>query len=327
MSTCYFRSHLAPRLQAFFDMRCALGRNAEFQIKILTYMDRFFVENLKPGQSITRSVVENWIQSIKTLSTGTRINRTSIFRQFCKYMYHFDPGTCLVHGNFCPKRTRPAPYIYTQKQVLALMSDAKQIGRKGSLRPEVMFTLIGLLYATGLRIGEALRLTLADVNIKKRLLIINKSKFKKSRNVPLSRSVVRALKAYLDRRQNLGYSMDPSARVFLTEKGRPYGHPTIVTVFLEIARRAGIRGPKGQPGPRIHDFRHSFAVHRLAAWYREGAVMSAKLPLLSTYLGHSTITGTEVYLQATAELLEEAGKRFRNHCALPVRNGEARYDA
>ena len=94
--------------------------------------------------------------------------------------------------------------------------------------------------------------------------------------------------------------------------------------FLQIIRDLGLRGPKGQRGPRIHDLRHSFAVNRLLAWYREGTNLAAKLPLLSTYLGHSTITGTEVYLHATAQLLESAGQRFHSHFAIPQQSKRTR---
>jgi integrase len=121
----------------------------------------------------------------------------------------------------------------------------------------------------------------------------------------------------LRQRSNAGFSTIPAAPVFLNIIGTRHGHPGFVTLYLELLRSIGLRGPKGQSGPRIHDLRHTFAVHRLLAWYRQGANLAAKLPLLSTYMGHSTITGTEIYLQATAQLLECAGQRFRAHFAVP----------
>jgi len=118
-------------------------------------------------------------------------------------------------------------------------------------------------------------------------------------------------------RKKKGSSVAASARVFVNTAGRPYGQAGICTIFLGILRDLGLRGPKGQKGPRLHDFRHTFAVNRLLAWYRHGENISAKLPLLSTYLGHTTVTCTEVYLHATAELLESVGKRFHDHFAVP----------
>lgn len=325
MTPCLFRSPLAFRLQAFLEMRRALGRNVVSDQKILTALDRFLMGALKPGQTITREIAERWIKSLAPLSVGTRINRISLLRQFCRYLGHFDPRTCLIHRSFLPHRTRPAPHIYTRQDVRAIMAAAKQIGPPGSLRPAVLSTLIGLLYATGLRIGEALKVTLADVDLRRRVLVIRQMKFRKSRYVSLSPSTAGALTTFLRQRRAAGFSMTSTAPVFVNPQGRAYGPARMGSLFLEIVRHTGLRGPVGERGPRLHDFRHTFAVQRLAAWYRQGALLPAKLPLLATYLGHTTVTCTEVYLQATAELLEEAGKRFHHHCAIPPLRREATY--
>jgi len=281
---------------------------------------------LKPGETITREVAERWIKDMDKLAVGTRINRISVLRQFCRYLAHFDPRTCLLSPSYLPKRTRPAPHIYTRKEVRQIMAAARRIGPRGSLRPTVIATLVGLLYTTGLRIGEALRLTLADVDLKKRVLLIRETKFKKTRYVPLSASGAGVLQVYLRHRRLAGMSTSPDAPFFVNLWGHHYGQVGFTTVFLEIIRQLGIRGPRGQRGPRIHDFRHSFAVNRLLAWYREGSNLAAKLPLLSTYLGHSTVTGTEIYLHATAELLESAGRRFHSHCAVPPTTRKKTHD-
>lgn len=324
MTTCTFRSPLAPRLQAFLELRSALRRNGASDYKILRYLDRYLMGALKPGQTITREIAEEWIKSMEHLSIGTRINRISLLRQLCRYLSHFDPQTCLIQRHFTAHRTRPAPHIYSRQEVQALMAAARRIGPRRSLRPATISTLIGLLYATGLRIGEALKLRLTDVDLKRRVLVIRQTKFRKSRYVPISVSTAKALATYLQQRSAAGFSTAPSAPVFVNPHGFAYGPERICCIFLEIARKIGLRAPKGQRGPRLHDFRHTFAVHRLAAWYRRGAQLSAKLPLLSTYLGHTTVTATEVYLSATAELLEEAGKRFRQHFApAPLMRREA----
>jgi site-specific recombinase XerD len=317
MATCLFRSPLAYRLQCFWETRQHAGRVNLNSQRILRYLDQYLLVELKPGETITREVAERWIKGMEKLGVGTRINRISVLRQFCRYLAHFDPRTCLLSPSFLPRRTRPAPHIYTRKEVRQIMAAARRIGPRGSLRPTVIATLVGLLYTTGLRIGEALRLTLADVDLKKRVLLIRETKFKKTRYVPLSASGAGALQVYLRRRRRAGMSTSPDAPFFVNLWGHHYGHVGFTTVFLEIIRQLGIRGPRGQRGPRIHDFRHSFAVNRLLAWYREGSNLAAKLPLLSTYLGHATVTGTEIYLHATAELLESAGRRFHARCAVP----------
>jgi integrase/recombinase XerD len=323
MATCLFRSPLAHRLQAFLETRRTGNDNRDpGRQKILFYLDRFFLAEMKSGQPLTREVAERFNESMAHLSTGTRINRLSVLRQFCMYLSHFDPRTCIIYRSYLPRRSRPAPYIYTRKEVRKIMAAAQKLGPRGSLRPIVVSTLIGLLYATGIRIGEALNLTLSDINLRRRLIEIREGKFKKSRYVPLSPSTTKQMRAYLERRRKAGFSTAPTAHVFLSMTGKKHVYPSFATVFLEIVRGLGIRRPKGERGPRIHDLRHTFAVNRLLAWYRQGVNLGSKLPLLSTYLGHSTVTGTEVYLHATAQLLESAGRRFHARFAVPpvVRN-------
>ncbi|MEM7392357.1 MAG: tyrosine-type recombinase/integrase [Verrucomicrobiota bacterium] len=317
MTTSIFRSPVAAHLQSFLELRRASGRRAVCDQKILSYFDHFLIEELKPDQAITSELVDRWVASMAHLSVGTRINRLSLLRQFCTYLRYFDPRTCIVHRSFLPHRTRPAPYIYSDQDIKRILDAVEKIGPSESLRPAVIGTLIGLLYTTGLRIGEALSLTLADVDLDRRLLTIRETKFRKTRYVPLSTSTADHLADYIRQRKNKGFSTDSSAPVFVNRTGRAYGQSAVYTIFLQIVRGLGIRGPKGQKGPRLHDFRHTFAVNRLLAWYRQGENVSAKLPLLSTYLGHTTITATEVYLHATAELLENVGQRFHDHFAIP----------
>lgn len=317
MSTCIFRSCLAPRLQAFFETRVALGRKGSADRKILIYLDRFFMEELKPGQPITSETVQRWFKRIEHLSSGTRINRLSLLRQFCVYLSHFDPRTCVIHRSWIPSRKRLSPHIYSAQEVRSIMEAASQIGPPDSLRPAVISTIVGLLYCTGLRIGEALKLTLADLDLKNHLLTVRESKFKKSRHVPISPSTSSHLADFLRQREKAGFPNTPQSSVFIGPAGRAYGPARVCEILLMILRNIGLRGPRGERGPRLHDLRHSFAVTRLAQWYQQGGNLNAKLPLLATYLGHTSTTGTEIYLQATAELLEKTSRRFHNRFAIP----------
>jgi len=297
--------------------RRAAGQIGNSNVKILVYLDRFLISEIKPGETITEQIAERWFQSSEHLHPGTRINRMSVLRQFCHYLSHFDRRTCIVHRSFLPTRTRPAPHIYSKLEVTRIITAALRLGPAGSLRPVTISTLIGFLYTTGLRIGEALKLKVSDVDLKRGVLLIRETKFKKTRQVPLSASCVANLKHYLEQRREAGMDISASLPFFVGNHGRKCSHTAITTVFLEIVRELNIRGPRGQRGPRIHDFRHTFAVNRLSEWYREEVNLYAKLPLLSTYLGHSTVTSTEIYLHATAELLEGVGKRFHSHFAVP----------
>lgn len=317
MNTRGFRSPLAARMKAFCQVRLGLGRKGVTDRRSLLYLDRFLQGELKPGDTITQEVARRWFEAMKHLSVGTRINHLSILRQFCRYLWHFDQRTYIVPRKLLPRRTRPAPYIYSRREVRDLLRGLRQLGPPGALRPQTLAMLVGLLYAAGLRIGEALRLTLADVDLSSGVLVIRRTKFFKSRYVPVSRSTAVAFGEFIRRRNASGLSVDPTAAVFAGPSGRAYAHTTVSVPLMEVARKLGIRGPKGAPGPRIHDFRHTFAVHRLAAWYRKKAELHAKLPLLSTCLGHTTLLGTQLYLHATAELLEQVNQRFHRRCAIP----------
>jgi site-specific recombinase XerD len=171
--------------------------------------------------------------------------------------------------------------------------------------------LLGLLYSTGIRIGEAFALNLEDFHSQEPSLYVAKGKFRKARWVPLSASVSGALCSYVERRRAMGLC-GPDAPLLVNQRGRRLCHPTVYHAFLRLLRQCGIPHSR-DTGPRIHDMRHTFAVHRLLAWYRDGQDVNARLPWLATYLGHVDIQSTQVYLQATAELLEQVDQRFHRH--------------
>lgn len=317
MATEVFRSPVAFWLKAFLELRRVAGHEALETSRTLRYLDCFLLAELDPGQPITRELAEKWVAGMQHLAPGTRVNRIGVLRQFCLYLSHFDPQTCIIHQIVPPCRHRPAPHIYSRSEMRKILAAARRIGPPKSFRPTVISTLIALLYATGLRIGEALKLKLRDIDVRRRTIEVREGKFKKSRLVPMSRSTAEHMSSYLRQRQQAGFSVTPDSFVFITQRGSGYKHPAFTTIYLAILRSVDVRGPKGQRGPRVHDLRHTFAINRLLAWYRQGVNLGAKLPLLSTYLGHCTVTGTQVYLQATAELLESAGERFHEHFAVP----------
>src|SRR5437016_4509857 len=168
-------------------------------------------------------------------------------------------------------------------------------------------TLVGLLAATGLRVGEAIRLERADLDWHEGVLTVRSSKFGKSREVPLQTSTLHALQAYQLRRDQL--CPRPAVSNFLVSTtGTRLDQPTFGTTFLYLVRQAGLRPRSAHCRPRPHDLRHSFAVRTLLDWYRAGLDLEARLPLLSTYLGHVSPASTYWYLSAAPELLALAGQ-------------------
>jgi integrase len=176
--------------------------------------------------------------------------------------------------------------------------------------------MLVLAYCAGLRIGEIARLTLGDVDMQAGTIAIRETKFFKSRILPLSDSAMEALRALLKARQEAHVSRNPDAGLFWHDQNnRHYCRATISANLVTVLRMAGLKPAIGKTGPRVHDLRHTFVVHRILEWYRQGVNPQEKLPFLATYLGHRDINSTLVYITVTQELLHEASARFRAFAA------------
>jgi len=209
-------------------------------------------------------------------------------------------------------------YIYSREELQRLL-DATDIleTTRSPQQPMVFRALLLLLYGAGLRPGEALRLRCCDVDLADRVLAVWDTKFFKSRLVPIGSDLCRALDVYHATRQQLPLPNDTRSAFFCSHTGRAISLAKLERVFARLRDHAGISRPTADRWhPRLHDLRHTFAVHRLIAWYREGADVQKCLPLLATYLGHVNLSGTQTYLTMTPELLAEASRRFERY-ALP----------
>ena len=215
-----------------------------------------------------------------------------------------------------PARTDPAfePYIYSEEEIRSLL-DASSAACAGKCHIEdyVLRALLLLLYGAALRLSEGLSLSLADVDLDQAILRVRETKFFKSRLVPLGGDLVRAMNAYVTRRNNQHPSTDDTP-FFCFRDSQALSIHTVESAFRRQRAFAGIRregGPRHQP--RLHDLRHSGVVHRVVAWYRSGADVQRLLPGLATYLGHVDLQGTQRYLTMTPELLREASLRFERY--------------
>ena len=215
-----------------------------------------------------------------------------------------------------PKRPQSlVPYIYNTEELRALFDACLSYQKKNCrLEPYMVRTLLLLLYGAGLRISEVISLTLADADLNQALLTIRETKFHKTRLVPLGKQLTQILLQYVTQRHRENYSQNPDAPFFVGRNGKAVKQRTIEYVFRLICKKADIRRTNGgRYQPRIHDLRHSFAVHRLTAWYKQGADVQRLLPVLSVYMGHVCISSTSTYLTMTPTLLEEAGRRFEQY--------------
>ena len=212
---------------------------------------------------------------------------------------------------------RAPPYIYSRDELRRLFDPATvEMSRRGAgqLDAVTVRTLLLLLYGAGLRFSEATRLTLADVDLKEAVLSVRGTKFFKDRLVPIGPQLAKALVAYVAQRRHDGRAQDREAFLLANRDGSRLASSTVQAAFDSLRRITGVhRTGGGRRIPRLHDLRHSFAVHSLTAWYREGADVQRRLPLLATYLGHADLEGTKVYLTMTPELLHQASLRFARY--------------
>lgn len=214
-----------------------------------------------------------------------------------------------------PQRPPPfVPHIYTREELRRLLGATDSYQRvRSTMEPVTMRTLILLLYGAGLRLREALTLDHADVDLEGLLLTVRQAKFHKSRLVPIGPGLGSALARYSGRQP---IPLDPTGTgpFFTMRTGTRVRKATAEGCFARVRAQAGVRRAVGASyQPRLHDLRHTFAVHRLTSWYRQGADVQKLLPQLSVYLGHVHLVSTQVYLSMTPELLAEAGARFARY--------------
>jgi len=210
---------------------------------------------------------------------------------------------------------RFVPYIYSHEELRRLLDGtASYQKRQVLLEPHTFRAALLLLYGAGLRLSEALCLMLEDVNLRDAVIIVRDTKFYKTRLVPLGPELNQAMSDYARRRRRDGHSQDGSAPFFVTRAGAQVPIYLIQRAFRRLCARSDVRRHHGgRFQPRLHDLRHSFAVNRLTTWYREGKNVQRLLPHLSTYLGHTDIASTQLYLTMTPELLQEASVRFERY--------------
>lgn len=210
------------------------------------------------------------------------------------------------------------PYIYTHEELNRLLAAALTYQKNSGnyLDPHMVQALLLSLYGAGLRCSEALSLRLADVDLRLAVLTIRDSKFFTSRMVPISLFLNDKLERYAALRQQAGHAQNDDAPFFVQYNGKRVSLWNIEKAFQRIRQVAGIsRTDGGRYQPRLHDMRHTFAVHRLTSWYQEGKDVQKLLPHLSVYLGHRQLAGTSVYLTMTPQLLAQASQRFEHYAA------------
>lgn len=291
-----------------------LRRKLGFAIKIEgEQLMRFarYADSSGHNGPLTIELAVHWAsQSTKSNSTS-HAKRLNIIRRFATHLHLTAPETQIPpEGILGPSYRRQTPYIYSHEEIFSLIRAARAVTPHGGLRPHTYATLFGLLACTGIRISEALNLSVDDFDAKKQMLVIVQGKFHKSRIVPLHHSTVDMLSTYDVLRQERKHSVAKTRHYFLTERGTSLKYRSVFNIFHQIAADLGwMTGSPGR-GPRVHGLRHTFAVNRLLQWYHDGENLDRRIPELSTYLGHQCVAHTYWYFTAVPELMAIAGSRF-----------------
>lgn len=314
-----FESSLGPVMLRHVALKQALGRHYDGSRRVLASLDRFLAAE---GSELSTVTFAAWCRTFSHLRSGVRRHRMRVARNFTLYQRRTEP-TCFVPDatQFPAEHQRIRPHIFTEPEVVRVLATAAELepSSNSPLRRQVFRLAIVLLYTTGLRRRELVRLKLDDWDPVERTLLIRTSKFYKSRVVPLSAGTTRELLAYLAVLQAHGVALlaDTPLLWHQSASGRAYSGGGMGAAIRSLLRAAGVRTIEGKV-PRTHDFRHTFAVHALLRWYRVGGDVQAKLPFLSAFMGHVSIDSTRYYLHFVEPLAEAASKRFADHCGALV---------
>jgi integrase len=306
-----FHSPLARQLEQFVEHQRTLGYSYHRAVHTLRSFDRYILAHAPPKRRLPlEDLLRGWLARPSGRQPVSVAMDLATLRQFFRYRCRFSDGGFVPGREWAPQGacTDFVPHVFSHDQIRALLREAGRLRCDLRARP-VIRLLILILYCTGLRFGEATRLTMEDVNLRKRVFHVRDSKGK-TRWVPFRADLGGELQKYRRLRDLAGANF-PQAPFLL----RPDGHALTVRgasgIVRGMLRRLGLKPALGRHGPRPYELRHTFAVHRLTAWHRAGVDVHRRLPWLSAYMGHQDILGTEVYLRATPELLDLASHRLR----------------
>lgn len=304
-----FQGPIAGELRDFLQFKRSLGYGYGRAEYTLREFDRFLVSfaNNNRTWQLDRAAI-TWLASKPARKPVSVSMDAAVLRQLFAYLRRL-PHLDVVEPPWpsLPTESVFTPQHLTESDIVKLLGLCKALGRP-AFRSSLYRALVLILYCTGIRFGEALRLRLRDVDMRAGVLFIEAFKGR-ARWVPFHHTLSSELNRYLRERVKYAPAM-PDTRLFVGVNRRQLPVQTAHQTLHSLFTKAGLKPEKGRVGPRPYDFRHAFAVQRLTQWYRQGADLQARLPWLSAYMGHVDIVGTETYLNATPELMELAANRL-----------------
>ena len=297
-----FSGPLADMLKGFVDEKQATGYNYQKAVSALKRFDLFCIKNGHDNVDLTKKLVLNWTEKQQHEKDTNQRQRVSLMRMLGSYMVR-NGYDAYIYPSRADRVTdyRYVPHIFSNKELVSLFQQADNCkSHDQSPNRHLIFPLIfRILYGCGLRISEVLKLRVKDVLLDDGTLRILNSKFDKDRLVPMCPSLSKRCREYM---QQVHLIQNPEEYFFPSPIGGKYEESTIYHYFRRFLWQAGISHGGRGCGPRLHDLRHTFAVHCLKRWVVDGVDLTVALPFLSTYLGHTDLRGTQRYLRLTAEL-------------------------
>lgn len=311
-----FSSVIGSAVFSYLALKKALGRRFTSETAILAHLDRFLATRASSDSGLTPEAFAEWTLTFEHLTPTVRRNWMRNVRNLCLYLRRTDPGCFVPDPTGFPAPHVPRrPHIFTEGQVLRLLHTAADFRPRSTapLHAEGLRLAIVLLYTAGLRRGELARLVLSDYDPVEHTLLVRASKFYKSRLVALSKDATHEMELYLRARRSLPHDADAPLLVSRSRGLRSRSGGGLGRSLRRLFRCADVRTAQGKL-PRVHDMRHTHAVHALLRWYRAGVDVQAKLPALSASMGHVSIVSTAYYLSLLEPVAEAASVRFAQHC-------------
>ena len=306
-----FSSRLAHELEAFLEFKRSLGIQYDGAEWVLRRFDRYVAQNFEGRRPMDLKVaIEGWLTTFHCRPV-TITSNFLVVRKFCLFLWRRDPNGFVPDRDLAPRvyESHHLPHIFSPAEIRILMDEIGKM--RHPFRSRTYRALLLILYCTGLRTGEAVRLRIQDVDLREKVFRVEVSKAK-SRWVPFEETLARELADYLRDRRRINPASENSP--FLVQpNGSPCGRKIVSPRIIALLRQTGLKPPTGRVGPRPYDTRHSFAVNRLTEWYREGVDLQKRLAWLSAYLGHDDLLGTQDYLQLTPELRRMVSARHEDY--------------
>lgn len=302
-----FIGPLKDEMSNFILLKRSVGNKYESELGALKRFDRYLALNFPVIAGLPKMVVTNWCTKQPHEKQANQCSRASVIRQFAKYLDNIGHTAYILPDNYCSSGPQYVPHIYTKNELVRFFAETGKCHfcYECPWRHLIMPVFFRLLFECGLRCSEARLMMVCDVDLEKGCLTIRESKNRNSRLVMLSASMLKRLREYADAVHQFP---DESSFFFPGAFGRPMTLGNVYKNFRRFLWRAGI-SHTGE-GPRVHDFRHTFAVYRLKAWAEQGKDLLAMLPVLKTYLGHDSFNETAYYLRMTADVFPDICMRL-----------------